>query len=155
MRWTVCVLTILERTPTVWCGTQNAFRHYFVYYYIEPVVWKQTPLTVPINVLEILKWPGKKYVYILEFFKWWGIIFRNYFTFNMTVYLDKKLHILLTTDASPCKIHFYSPHYVIILLCTLTSNAVLPGSSGTTVRYNTQNNIPHSNKTQNTKLHKQ
>jgi hypothetical protein len=49
----------------------------------------------------------------------------------------------------------------ILLLFFLTANGVLPGGSGTTIRYNTQvthitqNNTPRSNKTQHTKLHKQ
>jgi hypothetical protein len=43
----------------------------------------------------------------------------------------------------------------------LTANGFSPGGSGTTIRHNTQithitqNNTPHSNKTQHTKLHKQ
>jgi hypothetical protein len=50
---------------------------------------------------------------------------------------------------------------IIIYLFILTANGVLPGGSGTVIRYNTQiahitqNNTPHSNKTQHTKLHKQ
>jgi hypothetical protein len=49
--------------------------------------------------------------------------------------------------------------YIIIII--LTANGFLPGGSGITIRRNTQithitqNNTPHSNKTQHTKLHKQ
>jgi hypothetical protein len=41
------------------------------------------------------------------------------------------------------------------LLFILTANAFVPGGSGTTIIHITQNNTPHSNKTQHTKLQKQ
>jgi hypothetical protein len=49
----------------------------------------------------------------------------------------------------------------IIIIIFLNWKCVLPGGSGTAIRHNTQithitqNNTPHSNKTQHTKLHKQ
>jgi hypothetical protein len=49
----------------------------------------------------------------------------------------------------------------IIIIIYLNCKWGLPGGSGTTIRHNkqithiTQNNTPHSNKTQHTKLHKQ
>jgi hypothetical protein len=51
-----------------------------------------------------------------------------------------------------------NPTFVLFIL---TANGFLPGGNGTTVRHNTQmthitqNNTPHSNKTQHTKLYKQ
>jgi hypothetical protein len=44
---------------------------------------------------------------------------------------------------------------LLLLLFTLTANGSVPGGSGTAIRHNTQNNTPHSNKTQHTKLQKQ
>jgi hypothetical protein len=50
---------------------------------------------------------------------------------------------------------------LFLLLFVLTVNGFLPGGSGSTIRHNTQithitqNNTPHLNKTQHTKLHKQ
>jgi hypothetical protein len=50
---------------------------------------------------------------------------------------------------------------VIIIIIIKTANGFLPGGSDTTIRHNTQirhitqNNTPHSNKAQHTKLHKQ
>jgi hypothetical protein len=44
---------------------------------------------------------------------------------------------------------------LLLLLFISTANGSLPGGSGTTIRHNTQNNTPRSNKTQHTKLHKQ
>jgi hypothetical protein len=44
---------------------------------------------------------------------------------------------------------------LLIYLFILTTNGFVPGGSGTTIRHNTQNNTPHSNKTQHTELQKQ
>jgi hypothetical protein len=44
---------------------------------------------------------------------------------------------------------------IIIIIIILTANGFVPGGSGTTIRHNTQNNTPRSNKTQHTKLQKQ
>jgi hypothetical protein len=44
---------------------------------------------------------------------------------------------------------------LLLLLFILTANGFVPGGSGTTIRHTTQNNTPHSNKTQHTKLQKQ
>jgi hypothetical protein len=43
--------------------------------------------------------------------------------------------------------------YPFIIIIILTANWFLPGGSGNTIRHNTRNNPPHSNKAQNTKLH--
>jgi hypothetical protein len=50
---------------------------------------------------------------------------------------------------------------LLLLLFILTANGFLSGGSSTTIRHNTQithitqNNTPHLNKAQHTKLHKQ
>jgi hypothetical protein len=50
---------------------------------------------------------------------------------------------------------------IIIIIIILTANGFSPGGSGTTIRRNTQithitqNNTPHSNRTQHTELHQQ
>jgi hypothetical protein len=43
---------------------------------------------------------------------------------------------------------------LLLLLFILAATGFVPGGSGTTIRHNTQNNTPHSNKTQHTKLQK-
>jgi hypothetical protein len=43
----------------------------------------------------------------------------------------------------------------LLLLFILTANVFVPGGIGTAIRHNTQNNTPHSNKTQHSKLQKQ
>jgi hypothetical protein len=44
---------------------------------------------------------------------------------------------------------------LLLLFFILTANGFVPGGSATTIRHNTQNNTPHSNRTQHTKLQKQ
>jgi hypothetical protein len=44
---------------------------------------------------------------------------------------------------------------LLLLLLILPANGFVPGGSCTTIRHNTQNNTPHSKKTQHTKLQKQ
>jgi uncharacterized ion transporter superfamily protein YfcC len=44
---------------------------------------------------------------------------------------------------------------IIIIIIICTANWFVPGGSGTTITHNAQNNTPHSNKTQHTKLQKQ
>jgi hypothetical protein len=51
---------------------------------------------------------------------------------------------------------FCTLYYLFIyLLFIWTANGFVPGGSGTTIRHSTQNNTPHSNKTQHRKLQKQ
>jgi hypothetical protein len=42
---------------------------------------------------------------------------------------------------------------IVIIIIFLTANGFLPGGSCNTIRHNTQNNPPRSNKVQHTKLH--
>jgi hypothetical protein len=54
------------------------------------------------------------------------------------------------------KIHtisFLDYFIIIIIIIHLTANGFLPGGSGNTIRHNTQNNAPYSNKAQHTELH--
>jgi hypothetical protein len=46
-------------------------------------------------------------------------------------------------------------YLLFLLFIILTANGFVPGGSGTTITHNTQNNTPHSNKTQHTELQKQ
>jgi hypothetical protein len=49
---------------------------------------------------------------------------------------------------------FMTSLFLLLLFILLTTNGFVAGGSGTAIRHNTQNNTPHSNKTQHTKLQK-
>jgi hypothetical protein len=59
---------------------------------------------------------------------------------------------ILTKSSKCSKKEFF---ILFIYLLFKRQMGFLPGGSDTTTRYNTQNNTPHSNKTQHTNLHKQ